>query len=89
MFLRFTFETRFPAGAHFRRLVTFVDAMADAVAHSLRGREFQVFRAGAHFRLVRPVETIVSSVAERASIHAFPIPASKLRPRAIFEKIRV
>lgn len=88
-FLRFTFETRISAGTHIRRLVAFVNAMADAVAHSFRTCKFQVFRAGTHLRLVRPVETIVPSIAKRASIHAFPIPASKLHPRAIFDKIYI
>lgn len=79
----FTFETRVSAGTHIRRLVAFVNAMADTVAHPFRISKFQVFQAGAHLRLVRPVQAIVPSIAERASIHAFPIPASKFHPRAI------
>lgn len=84
--LRFTFETRVSAGTHIRRLVAFVNAMADTVAHPFRISKFQVFQAGAHLRLVRPVQAIIPSIAERASIHAFPIPASKFHPRAIFER---
>lgn len=63
--------------------------MADTVAHSFRRCKFQVFRAGAQLGLVRPVETIVPSIAKRASVHAFPIPASKFHPRAIFELLSI